>query len=85
MKYTITEQLSVSPLNDKLKQCDNHEATQQMEIYKARETQNRICVIRPFNNNKFTHELNAVIHMVPAGIINGVILPAYKDTKKIQR
>ncbi len=85
MKYTITEQISVEPLNDRLSKCPSEEATHQMEIYKARETSKKICVIKPFNENQFSHSVNSTVHMVPGDVINDVILPAYRDFKKYQR
>ena len=87
MKYTITGQISVSPLNSNFRECKENtaDAKYQAEIYKARETRNRICMIQPFNNNQFTHAVNSTVHFVPGHIVNDIMLPANMDCKKIQR
>ena len=83
MKYTITEQILVLPLNNNFHQCaDTTDAKYQMEIYTARETRNKLCMIQPFNSNQFTHAINSKVNFVPGGIVNNIMLPARIDCKK---
>ena len=87
MKYTITGQISVSPLNHNFRECheDSADATYQIEIYSARETSKKLCMVKPFNGNKFTHSVNSTVHFVPGNIINELMLPARIDCKNNQR
>lgn len=81
MKYTIIGQISVSPLNHNFRECKSADAQYQMEIYKTRETQNKICMIKPFNNGEFTHAIDSTVHFVPGRVIDNTILPARLDCK----
>lgn len=86
MKYTITQQISILPLNHDMQQCKNNETAEyQLEIYTARETQHNIGILEPFNNNKFSHDLNSHVHCVPKTICNGVILTVKSNFGKKQR
>ncbi len=85
MKYTIIGQISVSPLNNHFRECKGSDAQYQMEIYKARETQNKICMIKPFNNGEFTYAVDSTVHFVPGSIVDNIMLPARLDCKNNQR
>lgn len=85
MKYTITAQLYTAPLNNRFHKCEHSDAKYQMEIYKTRETRNNICIIQPFNNGQFTHNIDSTIHFVPGHVIDNIILPANIDCHTKQR
>ena len=75
MKYTITDQLYILPLNNKLHGCKSTDnPTYQFEVYKTLESRLNIGIINKFNDNKFTHAIDSKISMVPRSIVNNVMI-----------
>ena len=74
MKYTVTEQLYILPLNNNLHGCKSTEAKYQFEVYKTLESRLNIGVVNKFNGTKFTHAVDSKISMVPRSVVNNIMI-----------
>ena len=80
MKYIITGQISVSPLNEKFQECDKNNATHQLEIYDAGTRQ--IAFTRTFNQGNFSYPIGSQIRFIPKGITKNILLGQIKRDKE---
>lgn len=72
MKYIITGQISVLPLNEKFQKCDKNDATHQLEIYNTGTRQ--IAFTSTFNQGNFSYPIGSQIRFVPVGMAKNTLL-----------
>lgn len=78
MRYTITGQVSVLPLNEKFQECDTVSAKYQLEIYDIQSKRNtKLGIIEVFNNKQFSHSVNSKVSCVPKTVVNRIMLSEY--------
>lgn len=83
MQYTITGQVSISPLDAHFKECDAIKAKYQLEIYDIKSTrQKRVGIVRQFNNKQFSYPVNSKIGLVAQYFSNGILLAQMKDNNQ---
>ncbi len=80
MKYVITGQISVSPLNTKFQECSKNDATHQLEIYDAGARQ--IAFTRTFNQGEFSYPVGSQIRFIPKGMTKNILLGQLKKDRE---
>lgn len=80
MKYVITGQISVSPLNAKFQECDKKDAIHQLEIYDAGTRQ--IAFTRTFNQGEFSYPIGSQIRFIPKSHAKNILLGQIKRDRE---
>lgn len=83
MQYTITGQISISPLDANFKECDDIKAKYQLEIYDIKSTRKkRVGIVRQFNNKQFSYPVNSQVGLIAHYFSNGILLAQTKDANQ---
>jgi len=83
MKYTITGQISVFPLDKKFRQCVTSKATQQLEIYSAGNC--KIAFTSDFNKCNFSYPVGSRINFIPTGLSIDILIGRIKKSKEREK
>ena len=83
MKYKITGQISVLPLDKKFHQCDTINAVHQLEIYNA--GTRKIAFTSSFNDGAFSYPVGSQINFIPTGHSIDILLGQIKNKSENER